>query len=905
MELALNPYGRLRIIGGFSNKTLQQAFLKSESEGFLGMVHLNGAKLNLNLKYWHSFANEAIRLRTQDSEWLEHQAIESYCSGVMPNFFKEQCLKAPPFKGKEYLNPDLLRKFWNRWNSFLNNQQKKQELTGRNYLQLNFPRWDQIGKVTFHLAENKKSEKTPFAFMVTFSTGLNETTGKVIHQPISRALQESAVSGDREKLVRLLEPVRTASHKCDWLSEGIQNKKIFKPQAWTVREAYQFLSHVKVMEESGLTVRTPNWWKGKSSPRAKVSVVIDTEKKATLGLGDMLRFSLSYSIEGRGLTQEEVQQILEANEGLVNIRGEWIEANPEQLKAAMSHWNKASQMALKHGLGFNEAMRLLSGSPIGSSRSEEELDEENQFSEWVEIVSGDFLKKSLAGNRQESHREFKKLSQELQAKLRPYQEKGVDWLWRLTRLGFGLCLADDMGLGKTIQIISLLILIHRPAKKSSKDLSIPPSILVVPASLLGNWYNELKRFAPNLRVMTLHPSEMKVDFRSFKKEMETLLVNHEVVITTYGQMVRVGWITEFKWSLVCLDEAQAIKNSGTRQSRFSKKLIGKYRIALTGTPIENRLGDLWSLFDFINPRLLGTSNEFKTYLSKIQKEENPDFGPLRKLVQPYILRRLKTDKTVIDDLPDKIERKIYCSLTAQQASSYQEMVKELLDLLKESKEAPQKRRALVLTFLMKFKQLCNHYSQYSGDMEYNASGSGKFKQLQEITEEIYQRQEKVLVFTQFKEMVQPLANYLETIFKEKGFTLDGSRSVKQRQEMVETFQKDNGPPFFILSIQAGGTGLNLTHACHVVHFDRWWNPAVEDQATDRAFRIGQKQNVIVHKFICRGTIEEKIDKMISEKRELSNKILEGNSAERGLTEMTDEELMKFVALDPLKAVRGN
>jgi non-specific serine/threonine protein kinase len=343
-----------------------------------------------------------------------------------------------------------------------------------------------------------------------------------------------------------------------------------------------------------------------------------------------------------------------------------------------------------------------------------------------------------------------------------------------------------------------------------------------------------------------------------------------------------------------LDEAQAIKNPSAKQTHTAKKLKARARFALTGTPIENRLGDLWSIFDFINPGLLGSAKEFTTFTKRLADRPHNPYRPLRELVRPYILRRLKTDKTVIADLPDKTEVKAFCHLSRRQAALYQQAVEELTQQL-EKVEGIQ-RKGLVLSFLMRFKQICNHPSQWLGDGAWSPEDGGKWARLRDIAEVIAAKQEKVLIFTQFREVTAPLATFLSSIFGRSGLVLHGETQVKQRQELVRRFQEDEAVGFFVLSLKAGGAGLNLAAASHVVHFDRWWNPAVENQATDRAFRIGQTKNVLVHKFVCRGTVEEKIDKLIESKQQLSKDLLEG-SADLLLTEMNDDELLKLVALD--------
>ncbi len=504
----------------------------------------------------------------------------------------------------------------------------------------------------------------------------------------------------------------------------------------------------------------------------------------------------------------------------------------------------------------------------------------------------------------------------------PYQATGVNWLRFLSGLGLGACLADDMGLGKTIQVLALFLALKgRDLPPVGNGLrAVPdlaerhggrslerrkPSLLVLPASLLGNWKAEMARFAPTLRATFLHPAETP------KEELDRIVANPrrafrdvDVVVTSYGMLLRQDWLTEIRWQLAVLDEAQAIKNPAARQTKAVKRLQAEARIVLTGTPVENRLSDLWSLFDFLCPGLLGGPAEFKKFV-KTLGDRRPGvpgargrYAPLRSLVQPYILRRLKTDRRIIDDLPEKVEVRAFCGLSKRQAAMYAKLVEELTDLL-ESVEG-MKRRGLVLAYLMRFKQLCNHPSQLLGDGRYVAEESGKFARLAEICEEIASRQQRALIFTQFREMTEPLAGFLAGVFGRPGLVLHGGTPVQRRKAIVDQFQRDDGPPFFVLSLKAGGTGLNLTAAAHVIHFDRWWNPAVENQATDRAFRIGQQRNVLVHKFVCRGTIEERIDALIDEKRQLAADLLEGG-AEKMLTEMSDAELIRFVSLDVARA----
>jgi non-specific serine/threonine protein kinase len=401
--------------------------------------------------------------------------------------------------------------------------------------------------------------------------------------------------------------------------------------------------------------------------------------------------------------------------------------------------------------------------------------------------------------------------------------------------------------------------------------------------------SEIETFAPDLDAVIVHPSAMSADqIKQFTPE------EHDLAITSYGSLLRIPALADTDWRFVILDEAQAIKNPNARQTKAAKALKAKARIALTGTPVENHLGDLWSIFDFINPGLLGSAKQFSRYTKGLAERTHNPYGPLRELVRPYILRRMKTDKSIISDLPDKTEIKALCGLSRRQTALYAQAVADLAKRLEETEGI--QRKGVVLAMLMRLKQICNHPSQWLNDAVWAEEDSGKWARLREIAEVVAARQEKMLVFTQFREMTGPLAAFLGQVFGRSGLVLHGETAVRNRKDLVRRFQEDETVPFFVLSLKAGGSGLTLTAASHVVHVDRWWNPAVENQATDRAFRIGQKKNVLVHKFICRGTVEEKIDALIDSKKGLSDELLAGG-AEINLTEMKDDDIMRLVSLD--------
>jgi non-specific serine/threonine protein kinase len=572
--------------------------------------------------------------------------------------------------------------------------------------------------------------------------------------------------------------------------------------------------------------------------------------------------------------------------GLVLIRGRWVEADPEKLAAALENWKRAERVA-GGGVSFAEAMRMLSG--VSGDGVSADKSVKTATVEWSGIKAGDWLETTLARLRDPSQLGATASIPALRAELRPYQKTGVGWLRFMTELRLGACLADDMGLGKTIQVLALLL------ARKAESIAREPCLLVAPASLLANWRAEILRFAPSLTFRILHPSDLAPDdWKAVQKDAQKAVAGYDLILTTYGMIARMESLRQCQWDIVALDEAQAIKNPSARQTRAVKELKSQQRLVLTGTPVENRLGDLWSIFDFLNPGLLGSARQFAQFI-KVRSQDGGGLGALRALATPYVLRRMKTDKRVIADLPEKTEVKAWCGLAPKQAALYEQTVHELAEAV-ESADGMQ-RRGLVLAYLMRFKQLCNHPSHWLRDGGFAEAESGKFQRLRQLAEEIAARQEKALVFTQFQEMTGPLLEFLTSIFGRAGLVLHGGTPVKERRNHVDAFQAEDGPPFFVLTVKAGGSGLNLTEASHVIHFDRWWNPAVENQATDRAFRIGQKRNVLVHKFVCRGTLEERIDELIESKLQLADGVLGGEGAAKLLTEMSNNDLMRFVSLD--------
>jgi non-specific serine/threonine protein kinase len=831
------------------------------------------------LAYWRQFAGQYLAGLCRTPQGVRLIA-------ALPPLAEAEALAilqdAPPMPGAEYLDPTVLASLW----SALDDWVRAEAAAGGGleaFLSTRAPLWHQVGRVCLHLAENRNDPEYPFAFLATYAP-LQGVSERVRYQPLSRALQEFAGENNRQALVNLLTPISRAAQKSTLIRELLDSSDIYHPLAWTAQEAHRFLREIPLFEESGVLVRVPDWWARR--PRPQVTVQIGSRSVASIGADAVLDFDIGMALGDEQLNPEELAGILAGGEGLFLLKGRWVEVDPQRLSEAMRHWQKLERLAKSGGISFIEGMRLLAGAPLDLKDGPAQA-----VAQWSEVVAGPWLRDLLASLRSPEGASAALPGPSLQAVLRPYQQAGLNWLWLLSRLGLGACLADDMGLGKTIQVLALLLLVKQEGQKPGK-----PSILVLPASLLANWKAEMERFAPSLDARFIHPS-----MQDYSTAQPSDLDSLDLVVTTYGMLSRQPWFEAVSWNLAILDEAQAIKNPSSGQTKATKRLKARSRIALTGTPVENRLSDLWSIFDFICPGLLGSANSFKGFVKTLEERTQERYTPLRKLVQPYILRRLKTDRSVIPDLPEKTEVAAYCGLSKAQAVLYNAVTEDLAAGL--TSVDGMARRGLVLASLMKLKQLCNHPAQLLGDGQWDEARSSKFARLASICEEIASRQDRVLVFTQFRETTAPLAAFLSGIFGREGLVLHGGTPVKERQQLVKAFQAEDGPPFFVLSLKAGGTGLNLTAANHVIHFDRWWNPAVENQATDRAFRIGQHRNVLVHKFVCQGTVEEKINTLIGQKSALANDLLTGG-AEALLTELSDTELLATVSLDLERAMPG-
>jgi non-specific serine/threonine protein kinase len=885
--LVLTPHGHLtlRQDGDTTPPELEHdarvkaAFGRGPGHGLLCLgADEVGAVLPPVMSYWREFATRYLTVLCALPGLGEERTKPSV--PIPPDEeLSRMAAAAPPMMGAEYLTAFVLADLWRGTDAAFDAELVEAKLSVQEFLKSRHPAWNLVGRVHFNLAENRKDEEAPFAFLATYTTRLS-AQAKAQHLPLGKALQEYAGAKNRARLLSLLMPVQRAAEQCGWLKTMVEAGEIFHPLRWRPQQALALLQDVATLESAGVIVRMPASWRMNRPARPQVKATVGGKAPSQLGLDALLDFRMEVTLDGESLSAAEIKRLLEQTEGLAFIRGKWVEIDRERLRRTLDQFQAIERDAAAKGLSFGEAMRLLAGAGISGGVTAEKADVD-----WSQTVAGPWLAKTLEDLRRPGGLAQIDPGRLLQGTLRPYQQAGVQWLHLLARLRLGACLADDMGLGKTIQVLSLLLVLK--AEASGK-----PSLLVAPASLLANWASEIARFAPSLKAIVVHPSAMPAD--KLKTHGEAGLADADLVITSYGFLARSPWLTTTSWRLAVLDEAQAIKNPAAKQTQTVKRLSADARIALTGTPIENRLGDLWSIFDFINPGLLGSSKQFSTFVKRLADRPQNPYGPLRDLVRPYILRRLKTDKSIIADLPDKTEVKAFCLLSRKQAALYQQAVDEFTERLATADGI--QRRGIVLALLMRLKQISNHPSQWLGDNSWAEEDSGKFARLRDLTEEIASRQEKALIFTQFKETTAPLASFLGSVFGRPGLILHGETEVKKRKELVRQFQEDDDIPFFVLSVKAGGTGLNLTAASHVIHFDRWWNPAVENQATDRAFRIGQTKNVLVHKFICRGTVEDKIDQMIESKQQLAGDFLSGG-AEVVLTEMKNDELLHLVALD--------
>jgi SNF2 family DNA or RNA helicase len=677
---------------------------------------------------------------------------------------------------------------------------------------------------------------------------------------------------------QLLTGLGIAARVCPAIQRSLKSEC---PESTTlgVQEAYTFLRETaRLLEGSGFGVMVPPWW-NKPDAQLRVRARLRTNPQATssgiLSMDALIAYDWQLAMGDEPLTREEFERLAALKTPLVQVRGRWVLLQPDQVEAAIAFWEKHQAQgevrlrdALSLALGATEE---IDGLPVGELELDDGL--------------ADLVKTLQCGDQLEALEP----PPGFVGQLRPYQVRGLSWLAFLRRWGFGACLADDMGLGKTIQAIGLLL--HE--RKQSPNAG--PTLVVCPTSVVGNWQREVARFAPSLRAMVHHGTGRAEGQGLIEQSMAS-----DLVISTYGLARRdIDDLVKVPWANIILDEAQNIKNPLTKQARAVRRLKAGYRMALTGTPVENRLSELWSIMSFLNPGYLGSLEAFRrSFALPIERYQDQQTSErLRKLVRPFVLRRLKTDPRVIQDLPEKFEYRVFCNLTREQATLYEAVVQEAMGRLQaiEPQAASMQRRGQVLAMLTRLKQVCNHPALFLGDGSELPRRSGKLNRLGEMLEEVLAVGDRALIFTQFAQMGHLLQRHLQDTFGQEVLFLHGGTPQKQRDRMVQRFQEDaHAPAIFVLSLKAGGTGLNLMRANHVFHYDRWWNPAVENQATDRAYRIGQTRDVQVHKLLCVGTLEERIDMLIESKRELAESVI--GAGEDWLTELSTDELRDLITL---------
>ena len=683
----------------------------------------------------------------------------------------------------------------------------------------------------------------------------------------------------------LLSSLAQAGTACPPITDSLKKKhpdgKILSPQ-----EAHGFLeTQAAELQQAGFGVMLPAWWtrqatKTRPTIRARAKTP-SMQGGSGMSMTSLIKLNIDVALGDDPISPEELQQLAGLKVPLVRFRGQWLEINAQEIQAAADFWRDRDTLTLK------ETVQI-------GLQAHDQAEADN-----VSLIADGWLKDLLEQLQQKAKIEVLTAPSKFEGELRHYQQLGYSWLAFLARWGLGACLADDMGLGKTVQTLAAL-------QRDSQEGNARPNLLVCPTSVINNWQREAAKFTPGLAVLVHHgPS------RSYGDKFLEQAQAHQVVITSYGTMNRdKQLLTSLTWRAAILDEAQNIKNPASQVAGAARSIQADYRVALTGTPVENHVGDLWSIMQFLNPGLLGTQAEFKrNYFKPIHSANGNGNGNgkgqghsdgqaatdrLQKATGPFILRRLKTDRTIIDDLPDKNETKQYCTLTKEQATLYEAVLREAETRLESATGIA--RRGSILDTLTKLKQACNHPRHLLGDNSVIEARSGKLTRLQELLDELLPAGDRVLIFSQFAEMGKILQQHVQQTYGLETPFLHGTVTRNNRDKMVQRFQNDDdGPQVFVLSLKAGGSGLNLTRANHVVHYDRWWNPAVENQATDRAFRIGQTKDVHVHKMICAGTLEDRIDTMIEIKQQTANQVV-GATSERWLTELSNAELHEVLAL---------
>ncbi len=739
--------------------------------------------------------------------------------------------------------------------------------------------------------ELKYPKKPEDDWLLIFYLSLQESA-KII--PLNELWDGARVK--QKEILKILKLLGTASKIFPPIKRALQGKLPHQINL-NSSEVMDFLKYPKdLLIQNGFNIILPEVFTRSGEQRLSVRLIIRSigEKKHQKGtsplltsmfdINSMLEYQWEATIEGKKISEENFNYLMNSKEPLINLNGKWIlvdQQDIEDLKDIKGSGKKNYMDVLK--LGLTGKIQLQ------ENGMEYEVIVEGELNDIIEKI--------------QSIESFDDIScpSSFQGELRHYQQTGLNWMGNMIKFNFGLCLADDMGLGKTIQIIAFLLYL-----KQQFPNNIGSTLVVCPTSILFNWYRELKKFAPDLEVVFHHGAKRIKNALGIPE----FLKPHRIYLTSFGTLRNdIDFLEAIDFSGIIIDESQNMKNYASKQTKAINRLKSQYKICLSGTPIENRLVELWSLFNFLNPGLLGSRREFQEkFILPIERFQNQEvINKLKLIISPFIMRRIKSDKSIIKDLPEKNEMKVFIELSKEQVKLYKELVENTLKEIESLSTEKRKKTGVILGLLVKLKQICNHPYQYlkisipSIDNDDKLMGiisqSHKLERLLEMTDEVVSNGEKVLIFTQFTKLGDILQKIFEYKYKFKILYFHGGVPEKNRREIVDQFQSEDieSPPILILSLKAGGTGLNLTQGNTVIHFDRWWNPAVEDQATDRAYRIGQKSVVNVYKFITNGTIEEKIDSLLEEKRDLADKIV-SSSGESWISNLTDEKLKDLLIL---------
>ena len=851
-----------------SARAIAQAF----QDGIVAGVHhlivkQLGERVPAQLSFLREFGKSVV------VHWLlAARAGAQTLASPTPQVGDSWALLARDVPGISRISADVVERLWDEMRHFYTQVLREHRVTLHDWLSTYNDPWAQIGDIVLRLDVGGDDPARPFVLYCHVIDGLSGARRVRLTPVYVHIFGAGRVAGFGDYLYRNL---RKAAECSAIVARLLASQELFSPCHLIPRDAHAFLLSVPALEALGIQVQVPEWWHTRRPPRLGVRTRVGTRAPAALGVETLLDVSTAYLVDERELSEAEWRELIRKSvDGLVNVGGRWTEVSRDRVLEADQGWQATAQIRARGGATAIEALEML-GDRGHAPTTQSEV-----------FTPGPWMAEALGAMGRQDLRRAAEPGPELHCQLRPYQRQGVTWLSTMLDLGLGALLADDMGLGKTVQVIALIL--------SLKRREIPgPHLIVAPASLLANWCEEITRWTrPPLPIAVVH----------HEHDSSADAPDPLVVLTSYGTLLRRPELQARNWGLIVLDEAQTIKNAWAKMTQTLKRMQARMRVCLTGTPVENSLGDLWSLMDFLNPGLLGAEAEFAARVRDVRSDAQGVLEPLRRQVRPLILRRLKTDAGIAETLPQKIEMTVYCGLTTMQADLYLQAIAEVQQHLRSAK--PRERSGVVLTLLTRLKQVCNHPAQFRKNLAWDAFSSAKFIRLRQLGETIAASGEKALVFTQFQELTGPLARLLAEPFGRPGLVLDGHTPINQRQELVAQFQDPEGPPFMVMTIKAGGTGLNLTAASQVIHFDQWWNPAAENQATDRAFRIGQHRNVFVHKFVVQGTVEQKIQAKVESKRNLVSDLFADDEDPLRFGELAADEVLSLVALDPAQAREG-